>query len=156
MPQSFSHVAIHLTFSTKDRERAIAYPELRNKLEAYIVGILKNGGCPSISTRVLIDHVHILYFQSRTETTAKVVQLVKQETSKWIKTQNPDIKDPYLIKFHWQKGYSAFSVSESIVPKVKKYIANQEEHHKRTTFKEEYLEFLENHNLAYDERYVWD
>ena len=156
MPQSFSHVAIHLIFSTKDRERAIAYPELRNKLEAYIVGILKNTGCLSISTRVLIYHVHILYFQSRTETTAKVVQLVKQETSKWIKTQNPDIKDPFLIKFHWQKGYSAYSVSASIIPKVKKDIANQEEHHQRTTFKEEYLEFLEKHNLAYDERYVWD
>ena len=156
MPQSLSRIALHLTFSTKDRVRALAYPELRTNLEGYIVGALNNLGCPSISTRAVIEHVHILFALSRTETLSNVVQMVKQESSKWIKRQMPDCKDPYLVKFRWQKGYGAFSVSESMIPRVKEYIENQEEHHKRMTFQEEYLRLLEKHDVAYDERYVWD
>ena len=156
MPQSHSKIAMHLTFSTKDRVRALAYPELRTQLEGYIVGILKNLGCPSIATRALIDHLHSLFLLSRTETVSNVVQMVKQESSKWIKDQMPDRKDPHLVKFHWQKGYGVFSVSESMIPRVKKYIENQDEHHKRITFQEEYRGFLQRHNVAFDERYVWD
>jgi putative transposase len=156
MPQSLSKIALHLTFSTKDRLRALAYPELRTQLEGYIVGILKNLGCPSIVTRAVIDHVHVLFLMSRTESTANVVQIVKQESSRWIKKQLPNREDPHLIKFQWQKGYGVFSVSESVIPSVKKYIENQEAHHKRMTFQEEYLGLLKKHNVAYDERYVWD
>ena len=156
MPQSLSNLAIHLIFSTKDRTRAIAYPKLRTELEGYLVGILKNIHCPSISTRVVIDHVHVLFLLSRTESIAQVVKLIKQDSSIWIKTQMPEIKDPYLVKFQWQKGYAAFSVSESNIDKVKSYIENQEEHHKRVTFQDEYREFLSRHKVAFDEKYVWD
>ena len=156
MPQSLSKVALHLTFSTKDRARAVAYPELRTRLEGYVVGILKKLGCPSISTRAVIDHMHSLFLLSRTETVSNVVRVVKQESSRWIKQQMPDRKDPHLVKFHWQKGYAVFSVSESMLPRVKQYIENQEEHHKRMTFQEEYLGFLQKHGVVYDERYVWD
>ena len=156
MPQSLSKLALHLTFSTQDRLRALAYPELRTQLEGYVVGILKNLGCPSLSTRVVIDHLHTLFLLSRTESVSSVVQTVKQESSKWIKQQMPEIEDPYLIKFHWQKGYSVFSVNESLIPRVKTYIENQENHHKRMTFQEEYLGLLKKHNIAYDERYIWD
>ena len=156
MPQSLSKLAIHLTFSTKDRIRALAYPELRAPLEGYIVGILKNLDCPSVSTCALIDHVHTLFLLSRTETISHIVQMVKQESSKWIKDQMPDLKDPHLIKFRWQNGYGAFAVSESMIPRVKQYIQNQDEHHKRMTFQEEYVALLKKHNVAYDDRYVWD
>ena len=156
MPQSLSKMAVHLIFSTKDRTRALAYPELRIRLEGYLVGILKNLDCPSIATKSQIDHVHILFVLSRTKTVAEVVQMVKQESSAWIKDQCPDRKDPYLIKFHWQNGYAVFSVSESKISTVKKYIDNQDEHHKRVTFHEEYREFLNQHRVAFDEKYVWD
>ena len=156
MPQSLANVALHLTFSTKDRTRALAYPQLRTNLEGYIVGILKNIECPSLATNAQIDHVHILFALSRTVTIAKMVQVVKQESSKWIKGQMPDQKDPHLAKFAWQKGYGVFAVSESVIPRVKVYIENQDEHHKRMTFQEEFRKMLEKHNVAYDEKYVWD
>ena len=156
MPQSLSHILIHLTFSTKDRVRALAYPELREALNAYTVGILRNLQCPSLQAGSVIDHMHILYVHSRTATVADVVGTVKRETSAWIKAQKPEVKDPYLVKFAWQSGYAAFSVSESAAEAVKEYIANQEEHHRRVTFQEEYRRLLEKHKVAFDERYVWD
>ncbi len=156
MSQSLSNIVIHLTFSTKDRVRAIGYPDLREQTGAYITGILDKLGCPSIATCVVIDHVHSLFLLSRTEAISNVVQMIKQNSSAWLKQQKPEMRDPYLVKFSWQKGYAAFSVSESIVPKVKAYIENQEEHHKRMTFQDEYREFLKRHKVAFDEKYVWD
>jgi REP element-mobilizing transposase RayT len=156
VPQSLSRILIHLTFATKNRERAIAYPDLREHLNAYVVGILRNLECPSIQVGAVIDHMHVLYLHSRTASVADAVATVKRESSAWIKTQKPEIKDPFLVKFAWQNGYAAFSVSESRVEAVRAYIANQEEHHKRLTFQEEYRKLLERHGVAFDERYVWD
>ena len=156
MPQSLSRIIIHLTFSTKNRDRVLAYPDVRDQLNAYIVGILRNLECPSIQVGSVIDHVHILYLHSRTASLADVVGTVKRESSAWLKTQKPDIKDPYLMKFAWQAGYAAFSVSESNVEKVREYVATQEEHHRRITFQEEYRKFLEVHGVAFDERFMWD
>ena len=156
MPQSLARVLIHLTFSTKNRERSLAYPELREHLNAYVVGILRNLECPSIQVGSVIDHLHILYLQSRTVSIADVVGTVKRESSTWIKTQKPEIQDPFLVKFAWQNGYAAFSVSESNVETVQAYIANQQEHHKRMTFQEEYRKCLEKHGVRFDERYMWD
>jgi putative transposase len=87
---------------------------------------------------------------------SEIAGTVKRESSKWIKDQMPEIKDPFLVKFAWQTGYAAFSVSESNVKAVKEYIAKQEERHHRMTFQEEYRQFLEKHGVAYDEKYVWD
>ncbi len=156
MPQSLSKIAIHLIFSTKNRQRVLVYPDLRNELEAYIIGILCNLKSPSIMTRAETDHAHILYFQNRTASTAEIAGTVKKESSAWIKTKKPELRDPNLIKFAWQAGYGAFSVSESKIEAVKSYIENQEEHHKRVTFQEEYREFLLRHRIEYDKRYVWD
>ena len=156
MPQSLSKILIHMTFSTKDRVRAIAYPEVRQALNAYAGGILRNLKCPSIIVGCVADHMHILYLQARTVTTSEVAEAVKKETSRWIKDQKPEVKDPYLVKFAWQSGYAAFSVSASNAEVVKAYIERQEEHHKRMTFQEEYREFLEKHGVEFDERYVWD
>ena len=156
MPQSLARVIIHMTFSTKDRVRALAYPELIAQLNAYTAGILHNLGCPAIQVGAVIDHMHLLYLQSRTVALSDVVAVVKKETSAWIKGQMPDLKDPYLVKFAWQNGYAAFSVSESNMDVVKTYIMNQESHHHRVTFQEEYRKFLEKHGVSFDERYVWE
>jgi len=156
MPQSLSKILVHMTFSTKDRVRAIAYPELRQVLNEYTGGIFRNLKCPAIIVESVIDHMHILYLQARTVATSEVAETVKKETSRWLKEQKPDVKDPFLLKFAWQKGYTAFSVSESNLEAVKKYIEGQEEHHRRVTFQEEYRQFLKKHGIAFDERYVWD
>jgi putative transposase len=156
MPQSLSHILVHATFGTKDRVRALAYPDLREALNAYTVGILRHLECPSLQTGSYMDHMHILYLHARTATVAEVIGTVKKETSAWVKAQRPDVKDPYLVKFGWQNGYAAFSVSESNAETVKAYIANQEEHHRVMTFQEEYRALLGKHGVAFDERYVWD
>ena len=156
MSQSLSRVIIHMIFSTKNRVRALAYPELRADLDAFAGGILRHLKCPAIIVGSVIDHMHILYIQSRTVPTATVAETVKRETSKWIKQQKAEVKDPYIVKFAWQSGYAAFSVSESNVEAVRTYIAGQEEHHKRVTFQDEYRLFLKRHAVAYDEKYVWD
>jgi REP element-mobilizing transposase RayT len=145
-----------MTFSTKDRVRAIAYPEVRAALNEYTGGILRNLKCPSIIVGSVIDHMHVLYIQVRTVPTSAVAETVKKETSRWMKAQKPDIKDPYLVKFAWQAGYAAFSVSESNAEAVRAYIAGQDEHHHRMTFQEEYRGFLKKHGVEFDEKYVWD
>jgi REP element-mobilizing transposase RayT len=80
-----------------------------------------------------------------------LIEQSKTGTSKWIKTKGPEYRD-----FYWQSGYGVFSVSESNVEEVKRYIANQEEHHKKLSFQDEFRQFCERHGIAYDERYVWD
>ena len=150
MPQSLSRVCLHLVFSVKDRRRVFVVEEMRAATAGYITGILKNLDC-SVTT-----HVHVLYLQSRTETVADVVATVKRESSAWIKDQPWARMNPNFAQFHWQNGYGVFSVSESNVEDVAKYIDGQMEHHKRATFQDEYRAFLKRHNVPYDERYVWE
>ncbi|GAA5143574.1 IS200/IS605 family transposase [Prosthecobacter algae] len=150
MPQSLANLYVHLIFSTKERLPFLS-PEVRPDLHAYLATVLTNLNSPAVLINSVEDHVHILFNMSRTVTLAQVVEEVKKSSSKWIKTQGPN-----LATFAWQAGYGGFSVSESNVPKVANYIRNQEEHHRVKTFQEEYREFLEKHKVPYDERYVWD
>jgi hypothetical protein len=100
--------------------------------------------------------VHVLYLQSRTTTIADVVGAVKRDSSDWIKDQIWARMNPDFAQFHWQNGYGVFSVSESRIEEVAAYIDVQMEHHHRTTFQDEYREFLRLHKVPFDERYVWD
>jgi len=150
MPQSLSRVLVHLIFSTKHRIPALS-PEIRPELHAYLVGILKNVDCPALQAGGVADHVHLFFGLSRTRTTAQVVETLKTSSSKWIKTKGASFTD-----FHWQSGYGAFSVSQSDADSVVAYIRNQEAHHQKVTFQEEYRRFLERYQVAYDERYVWE
>ena len=113
--------------------------------------MLKNDGCPSLQVGGVEDHVHLLFALSRTRTVAQVVENLKTSSSKWLKTKSPALAD-----FHWQNGYGAFSVGRSEVDTVIDYIRHQEEHHHTATFQEEYRRFLAEHEIEYDERYVWD
>ena len=156
MPQSLSKIAIHLIYSTKNRYAFLRNEELRGRVAAYQVGVFKHLDCPSIRTKIMSDHVHSLFLLSRTRSVADVVKDVKKDSSAWIKEHVSELGDPMLTKFAWQTGYGAFSVSESNIPKVLQYIEQQEEHHRKVSFQEEYRLFLERHNIPYDERYVWD
>ena len=151
MPQSLSDVLIHIVFSTKSRVPFLKAPDLRERLEAYVVGTLNNLNCPSIITRSVEDHIHIFCHLSRTIAIADLIKEIKTASSAWLKDQDQRLHD-----FHWQAGYGAFSVSRSNVEQVKQYIANQDEHHRTRTFQEEFRLLLERHGIKYDERYVWD
>lgn len=150
MPQSLARLHIHLIFSTKNRERIIS-DRVRDSLHAYMATVLQNLGCPPVLINSVEDHVHILFELARTVAVSSAVEDVKKASSKWIKTQGGE-----FAGFAWQAGYGAFAVSESNVPAVREYVANQQEHHRKKSFQEEYRAFLERHQIAFDERYVWD
>jgi REP element-mobilizing transposase RayT len=120
-------------------------------MEGYLVGTFRNQRCPSLIVGAMPDHVHILCQLSRTVAIATLMEEVKAGSSAWAKTL-----DGGLRGFYWQNGYGAFSVSQSNVDAARRYIANQEEHHRRHSFQDEYRILLEKHGIVYDERYVWD
>ena len=113
--------------------------------------MLERLNSPAILINGLEDHVHILCLLSRSIAIKDLIEESKTSTSKWIKTKGLQYRE-----FYWQPGYGAFSVSESNVEEVKRYIANQEEHHRTVTFQEEFRKLCERHGVLIDERYVWD
>lgn len=150
MSQSLAVVLVHLVFSTKNRETAI-HPEIEGELHPYMATVFRTLESPSLAINGTSDHIHALFRLGRKIALAKVIEEIKTSSSKWIKTKGPEYGG-----FHWQNGYGAFSVGQSGVAAVKKYIANQKEHHRRKTFQEEFREFLAKYQVEYDERYVWD
>jgi REP element-mobilizing transposase RayT len=151
MPQSLARVVIHLVFSTKLRTPWLKDKAIRSELYAYVATVLQNMDCPPILINGVEDHVHILTNLSRKLAIAEVVEKVKTSTSAWIKRKGASYHD-----FYWQAGYGVFSVSESKVDDVRAYVANQEEHHRRQSFQDEYRALCRKHSLEVDERYVWD
>ena len=150
MPQSLSSILIHLIFSTKNREPLLS-PEIDAELYPYIASIFKAMKSPALIIDGASDHLHTLFSLSRVVTIADLVEEVKTESSKWIKTKGQEFRN-----FHWQNGYGAFSISQSEVATVQRYIRRQKEHHRRVTFQDEYRRFLAAYEVEYDERYVWD
>jgi putative transposase len=151
MAQSFAEINVHLIFSTKDRHPFLPDPSERALLHQFLGGILRKLGCPAIIVGGVEDHVHVLCLLSRSRSAAEVVRELKRGSSLWLKGQREGLSD-----FAWQSGYGIFSVSHSLVDQVRDYIAHQEEHHRRTTFQDEFRQFLQRHTIAYDERYLWD
>jgi putative transposase len=150
MPQSLARVLVHIIFSTKNRSPFIQL-EIEKELFAYQAAILRNNGSPALIINGTEDHVHILCSLSRTMTMSDLVQEVKKRSSKWIKTKGEEHGT-----FAWQNGYGAFSIGESAVTELKRYIARQKEHHRKRSFQEEYRAILKQYGVEYDERYVWD
>lgn len=150
MSQSLSKVYVHLTFSTKGRHPFIDHT-IQERLWQYLGGICKGLECNPIQIGGYKNHVHILCLLSKKITQMKLVEEVKKQSSKWIKTI-----DINYVNFYWQDGYGIFSVNPSQLETVKQYIKNQEEHHKKHTFKEELLAFLNKYQVKYDERFLWD
>lgn len=126
MPQSFAQIYLHIVFATKCRQPFLNDKQLRKLLFAHMAGICRQLGSPSIITGGVEDHVHLLVRHGREVSVADLVRHIKGNSSRWIKEA-----DPSLASFRWQRGYAVFSVSPSIMPRVKTYIENQEEHHRK-------------------------
>ena len=154
MPQSLANVLIHAAWSTKERFSFLTDKPLRDELHRYLGGISARLDCPTLIVGGVADHVHILMRLARTITLADWVKEMKRTSTVWLIEQAR--RDPMLAKFHWQSGYGVFSVSESKTDDVRAYIANQEEHHAKHTFQDEYRRFLQAHRIEWDECYVWD
>jgi putative transposase len=151
MAQSLAQIYLHIIYSTKHRRPFLADRALRAQLHAYLAGTCKHLDSTAVIIGGVADHVHILTRFSRTHAVAELLRELKRESSKWLKTKSADLSD-----FHWQDGYGAFSVSPSHVEPLKQYIAEQEQHHSRESFQDEYRRLLRKYGLEWDERYVWD
>ncbi|MFC4992203.1 IS200/IS605 family transposase [Rubritalea tangerina] len=149
MSQSLSRIYLHIIFSTKERFPHLTEDVLREETHAYLGGVAKSMGCQPVIVGGVADHVHLLLCFSRTMEVASLVRDLKRRSSVWL-------HDKGIDKFAWQNGYGVFSVALSNVGEVETYIRNQEEHHRKVGFQEEYGAFLKKHAVQYDERYVWD
>jgi REP element-mobilizing transposase RayT len=151
MSQSLSATYMHLVFSTKHRHPWLTDAIIRSELHQYLGGVSKTLDCPTLIVGGVEDHVHLLARFGRMITQADWIKELKRITSIWVKG-----KSEKYSEFAWQGGYGIFSVSVSNIDAVKQYIANQEEHYKKTSFQDELRALFTKHQLEWDERYVWD
>ena len=140
----------HCVFSTKER-RPLITPELRERLWPFLGGIARQNNLKVIEVGGVGDHVHILLSIPSAMPISKAVQFIKGGSSKWIHETFPEHR-----LFSWQEKYGAFSVSVSLLDDVIEYIRNQEKHHCKMTFQEEFITLLKKHRIEYDERYLWE
>jgi REP element-mobilizing transposase RayT len=142
---TFAKLLVHAVFSTKQRVPLIR-PEWKPRLLGYVGGIVREDGGHLIASNAMPDHVHLLMTVPVTKTVADILRLVKTNSSRWVHDTWPELRH-----FAWQTGYGAFSVSRSNLETVEAYIANQEEHHRKLTFQEEFVALLKRHGIDYDE-----
>ena len=150
MPHAFTNLLTHIIFSAKDRAPLMG-PEVRARLFEYMGGIVRELGGKALSINGAPDHVHLLLWLPATVALSDAMRLLKTNSSRWVRESGLSRRP-----FAWQNGYAAFSVSQSAASEVQRYIANQEEHHRKVSFKEELLAYLKKHGIEYDERYLWD
>lgn len=148
MPQSLSCVLLHIIFSVKDR-RPLLKRDIRPELFAYLATAIRNAGCECIRVGGTDDHVHLAIALSRTITTAKVIEVIKSSSSRWLKTKG-------LANFAWQRGYGVFSISASDRQALVRYIDSQEKHHAKYSFQDELRLLLDKYGISFDETYLWD
>lgn len=148
MANTFTQIYLHLVFAVQNRASLIQ-PEWKNELYKYITGIIQNNGHKLLAINGISNHIHIAIGYKPHQLIPDLLQDIKANSSKWI-------NDKKFIrgKFNWQAGYGAFSFSHSHIDPVVKYIQKQEQHHKKKTFKEEYVEMLVKYNVPYDEKYI--
>lgn len=147
---SFVSCHLHVVFSTKDRRNLIT-PDLQKRLWPYLGGIAREGKMKALEVGGVEDHVHVLLSFPATLAISKAVQLLKGNSSKWIHDTFPEHHD-----FGWQEGYGAFSIGVSEIADTVTYIRHEVEHHRRKTYKEEFISFLKKHDMEYDETTLWD
>ena len=146
---SSTHLCLHyhLIFGTKDH-RPLITKDWRDRLHAYMGGIVRNLGGVPVEIGGVEDHAHLLVGLRATHRLADVLRDLKSNATTWVH------EEPKEMKFAWQEGYGAFTVSPSQIETVRRYIANQEEHHRTRSFMEEYRELLKKCGIPYDERYL--
>src|ERR1039458_970531 len=149
MPQSLAKILVHTVFSTKDRRPFLRDTALRQELHHYLGGILKNLECQPFVVGGVEDHVHLLASLSRTCAAAEMVKEVKRGSSLWTKERDAGMWD-----FGWQNGYGMFSIGSSQIEDVRRYIAEQEQHHRKVSFQDEFRLLLKRYELRSEERRV--
>jgi putative transposase len=137
---------VHIVFSTKERRKIIPR-DMKERVWSYIAGICKQEKIFVHAVGGMEDHVHLLLQIPPTMTLAEAVRTVKSNSSSWMKQE--------IKKFAWQEGYGGFSVSKSQIPVVVRYIKNQERHHKKMSFENEFRALLEKHGIEFDPKYVF-
>ncbi|MCH8042938.1 MAG: IS200/IS605 family transposase [Planctomycetes bacterium] len=150
MASTFTSLTYHVVFSTKYRKNRIT-ADLQEELYKYIGGIVRDQKGVLLEIGGVADHVHLLTGFSPTVAVSDVVRLIKANSSKWVNEKADTTR-----KFQWQTGYAAFTVSCSQVDVVRRYIQNQEEHHKTLSFRDEFLALLKRHGIEVDMRYVFE
>lgn len=150
MAQSLSNVLLHIIFSTKQR-RPFITPNIESELYAYITTLVSAQGSYMHKIGGIEDHIHLLVTLPRTISISTLLEELKKNSSKWIKSKGNQFRD-----FSWQKGFGAFSVSITHQKAVEKYIATQKDHHKTISFQDEFRKLLTLHKISYNEEYVWD
>ena len=149
MAQTLVNILVHVIFSTKERRHLIK-AQVQPVLYAYMAGMLRNLDSPCLALGGTSNHVHLLAALSKKASLSNLVGELKKSSSKWIKTKGPAYRH-----FAWQEGYGAFSIGQSQVAALKRYIADQEEHHKTKSFEAELIETLKKYEVEYDKRYIW-
>ena len=149
MANTYTQIHIQAVFSVQNRESLI-YKSLQEDLNKYITGIFANNNHKLLSINGMPDHVHVLFGFRPTQSLSDLMQDVKGSSSMWI-------NDNRLVKgkFSWQEGFGAFSYSKSDLPNVIHYIENQQIHHKKFSFQEEYIKLLKDFDIDYDDRYIF-
>lgn len=150
MAITYTNLLYHIVFSTKHREPLI-HNSLKGELHKYLGGLVRDKHGILLEVGGMADHVHLVVNLRPDIAVSDVVKYVKANSSGWV-NDRPDRHG----EFYWQRGYAAFTVSESQLPAVREYVLNQEAHHRGQTFKEELLALLRKHNVEFDERYLWD
>jgi len=150
MANTYSQVNIHCVFAFKGRENVLS-AEIGSRLFAYMHGILKNQGVHSLAINGWTDHLHVFFELPMTVNISEVMRDLKANSSKWINDNGF-----FRGRFQWQDGYGAFSYSRSQRDEVIKYIINQEKHHAKRSFQEEYQELLQKFDVSFDENYLFD
>ena len=148
MSHTSGNILLHVIISTHGRRPQIKQ-NFRADLLAYLGGIIREMHGSALIINGAPDHVHMLIRIRPAHSAAEIVRVAKANSSRWV-------HENWARDFAWQTGYGVFSVSESNVAKVKKYIADQEEHHRKHTFQEEFVAFLKKNTVAYDEKYIWN
>lgn len=150
MPQSLTRLYAHLIFSTKNRE-ALLDGAIRPRVHAYLATAVRDLASPWVVVGGVADHVHVLFDLGKMVLPVKLVEQVKRESSKFIKTLGA-----HYSRFYWQRGYGMFSVSPKDRDEAEHYVRNQEQYHERHTFQDEYRALLTRYGIEFDERYLWD
>jgi REP element-mobilizing transposase RayT len=150
MAGTYSKLYYHVVFSTKNRQPFIT-PSIEEELHKYIAGVLRGIGGSCVEINGIPDHLHLLAILPPKIAVSDALRDIKVNSSKWLHESKPE-----LMKFAWQDGFAAFTVSKSQVEPVREYIREQKQHHAQRDFKSELLGLLERHEIEYDKRYIWD
>jgi putative transposase len=149
MPNTYTQIHIQFVFAVKFR-KALIEDSYKQELYQYITGIVQSYGHKMLAINGVADHIHIFIGMRPTQSISDLMQDIKGNSSKWVND-----KKFLKVKFEWQGGYGAFSYSKSHVQNVINYVKNQEKHHSKQTFRDEYIEFLKKFDIEYDERYIF-